>query len=91
MIVATVSIRTPSVDFHDVFAAVLGVADEALASRVDDPVEQFERNLADQDGELIADLADVDRTISSLDGQTHRAKHWHRERASPSPRRLTHP
>jgi len=33
--------------------AVLGVADQALAPGIDDPVEQFERDLADQDREFI--------------------------------------
>jgi hypothetical protein len=34
-------------DVHHVFPAMLRVADQALAFWIDDPVEQFQRNLAD--------------------------------------------
>jgi len=49
---------------------MLGIFDQALATWVNDPIEQFERDLTDQDRKSVADLADVDCTITSLDGQS---------------------
>jgi len=48
---------------------MLGISDQALACWVNDPIGQFERDLTDQDREFVADLADVDCTITSPDGQ----------------------
>ena len=69
---------------------MLGVADQALALGIDDPVEQFERYLAEQDGELITDFADVDGRVASPNGQTDCAKHRRGQRSA-QPTRLWHP
>ena len=58
---------------HAPLAAVVGIADQPLSLGVDDPVESFERDLADQDRVFIADLPDIKRTITPLDRQPHRA------------------
>ena len=47
-------------------AAVLGVADQPLMDRIDDEIEAFERNLADEHGTIIGNFGDVARKISAL-------------------------
>jgi len=64
---------------------MLGISDQALATWVNDPIEQFERDLTDQDRESVADLADVDCTITSLDGQSAGTIHRQGD-CSPRPR-----
>jgi hypothetical protein len=59
-------------------ATMLGVADQALILGVDDPIEHLKWNLTDQDGKTIADLADVDGALTTLDGQSDRAIDRHR-------------
>ena len=55
------------------FAAVLRIADQAVADWIDDKIEQFERNLADQNGNVIGDFQHVESTVPALNCQTNRA------------------
>ena len=43
--------RAELVQFQDVLATVLGIADEFLAGGIDDEIEQLEGDLADEDGQ----------------------------------------
>ena len=53
-------------------AAVIGVADEALADRIDDEIQSFQRNLADENGTFVGYLGRLDDAVASLDGQANR-------------------
>src|SRR5206468_110514 len=62
-----------SVQFEHVLAAVGGVADEALADRVDDEIEQFQRDLPDEDGAIVRKFRHIDGAVALLNRQTNRA------------------
>ncbi len=61
------------IQLNDVLAPVGRIADQTLAARVNDKIEQFERHLADQDRTIIRDLDDITSAVAALDGQAHRA------------------
>jgi hypothetical protein len=61
------------------FSAVLGVTDQALASGIDDPVEQFEGDLADKDRKLVASLYTISLKQCGRDLR-HLACYGHRSR-----------
>ena len=63
--------RKRSVQFVNVLSAMGGVADERSASQVNNEIEVFQRQLADQDGHFIRDLHHIHRATSSADGQTN--------------------
>jgi hypothetical protein len=63
---------------------VLRIADQPLPLGVDDPVECVERYLSDQEGVLIADLSDVDNSITIPDRQPDGAKNRQGESAPQS-------
>ena len=52
-----------------VLAAVGRIADEPLSDRVDDIVQEFQGDLADQDRTFFGKLRDVDPAITPLDDQ----------------------
>ena len=45
---------------------MLRIADQSLALGIDDPIQHFERNLADDHGEIIIDFADIQMTLAVL-------------------------
>jgi hypothetical protein len=57
------------------FPTVGRVADESLTDRIDDEIECFERDLADQHGAFVGQFRDFDETIAALhrelDGPIH--------------------
>ena len=62
-------ITLESVHLEHVLAAVLGVADQLVPNRIDDEVELFQGNLADENWTALGDLGHIDQTISALDRQ----------------------
>ena len=44
-------------------AIVVGIADEPLADRIDEPIEGLQRNLADQHGATGGQIANLDDTV----------------------------
>jgi hypothetical protein len=51
--------------------AVLRVADKPPVYGVYDEIERFERNLADQHGQVVRDFVHVQRTIAPVDGESY--------------------
>jgi hypothetical protein len=62
----TAIVRSENIDH--VFAVVLWVADEALSDGIDDEIEAFERDLADEDGAIIGDFGNFADRILILRG-----------------------
>ena len=63
-----------SIHLQHLFSAVRRVADQTLIRRIDDEIEQFQRNLTDEDRTVFGDLRDVDRAFPPLVGQTNCAR-----------------
>ena len=55
-------------------AAMFRVADQALATRIDNPVHQFEWHLPDHDRKFVGDLGDIANAIATLYAQPYRAE-----------------
>lgn len=53
------------------FAAMLGIADQPPALRIDHPIEQLQGHLADDCGQFVGNLADVEDAV--VDGKWHGA------------------
>ena len=53
------------------FAAVVWIADQPLADRIDDEVEAFQRDLPDQHRAIVRDLGHVDAAIAALNRYLH--------------------
>ena len=51
-----------SIQFIDMFTAVCGIADECAAAEVDDEVEVFKRDLADEHWDVVGHFHNVHRT-----------------------------
>ena len=58
-------------------AAVLWVANQPLADRIDNPIEQFQRYLTNQYRAIVRNLHDVADTVASLDRELGRPIHCH--------------
>ena len=71
-----------SIQFEHLLAAVGGVADQSLALEIDDEIEQFQGNLADETGQSSGKLGDIGRAISSLEPSAERC-HKHLDGAGP--------
>jgi hypothetical protein len=72
--------RSALENIHDMFAAVRWVADQTLVLHIDDEIEQFQGDLANQDRQVVGDLADIEGAFAPLDCQPHRGVHWHGNR-----------
>ena len=68
---------------------MIGIADQPATLGVDDPVERFQRDLTDEDGVLIVDLADIKGAVTSLDRQPRGAVDRQTEVAA-QPARVTY-
>src|SRR5262245_59938432 len=69
-----------------VLPAVLRVADQPLTLWIDDPVEQFQRHLADQHGGAVRQFHDLADAVSALDAQAHGMKDLKRDEPASSAR-----
>jgi hypothetical protein len=76
-----------SEDLNHLLAAMLGIADQPLAARVYDQVEQLERHLADQHGTVVGDFRDLDDALPILHGQSHWPANAERRRSRGRARR----
>jgi hypothetical protein len=64
-----------SIQLDHIFAAVFGIANQALPHGINDEVESFKGHLTDQYRAVVGDFDHITAPIPPLDGQTHGAKH----------------
>src|SRR5262249_39253900 len=69
-------------EVHHVFAAMIGVAQEALSDRVDDEVERFEGKLADENGAIVGKFGDLHGAFALLHRESDRLVHVELDRTA---------
>src|SRR5208282_3371741 len=75
----------PSIHLKHLFSAVRRVANETLVSRIDDEIEQFQRNLTNEYGRVFREFNDIHLAFSSLDGQAHTPINMERRKTGAGP------
>jgi hypothetical protein len=53
-----------------VLATMFGITDQAMISKIDDEVQQFQWNLTDQDRAIVGDFGNVAEAVAPLDRQS---------------------